>query len=154
MMKHLVIFFIVMLIFGVFITTGQELDEADAPQEIKSMLQEMRADEQRQLATVQLRHEDFPVPGQQSAEPPWKRVQGAQVRMGNRPAHVDYLKSFGDKLHAAGPTLDAAGNMNGSVVILDLESSADAEAFAVNDPYAQAGLFDKVTIQPWKKVLP
>lgn len=77
-----------------------------------------------------------------------------QVRMDNRPTHVEYLKSFGDKLHAAGPTLDAAENMNGSVVILDLDSLADAEAFAANDPYAKAGLFEKVVIQPWKKVLP
>ncbi len=77
-----------------------------------------------------------------------------QVRMDNRPAHVDYLKSFSDKLHAAGPTLDAEGNMNGSVVILDLETSSEAKAFAANDPYAKAGLFETVSIQPWKKVLP
>lgn len=77
-----------------------------------------------------------------------------QLRMDNRSAHVDYLKSFGGQLQSAGPTLDAAGNMNGSVVILDFESIADAEAFAANDPYAKAGLFDTVTIQPWKRVLP
>ncbi len=77
-----------------------------------------------------------------------------QVRMDNRPAHVDYLKSFGDKLHAAGPTLDTEENMNGSVVILNFESYSDAEDFAANDPYAKAGLFEKVIIQPWKKVLP
>ena len=76
------------------------------------------------------------------------------VRTENRPRHVDYLKSFGPKLHAAGPTLDEDGNMNGSLVILDLESQAEAEAFAANDPYAQADLFEKVSIQPWKKVLP
>ncbi|WP_303721534.1 YciI family protein [Malonomonas rubra] len=77
-----------------------------------------------------------------------------QVRMDNRPAHVDYLKSFGDKLFAAGPTLDSQENMNGSVVILDLETLSEAEAFAANDPYAKAGLFEKVSIQLWKKVLP
>lgn len=77
-----------------------------------------------------------------------------QVRMDNRPAHVEYLKSFGEKLQAAGPTLDAAENMNGSLVILDLADLADAEAFAANDPYAKAGLFEKIIIQPWKKVLP
>lgn len=76
------------------------------------------------------------------------------VRMDNRPDHVEYLKSYGNKLFAAGPTLDADENMNGSVVILDLESQADAEAFAANDPYAKAGLFESVSIQPWKKVLP
>ena len=77
-----------------------------------------------------------------------------QVRLDNRPEHVAYLKSFGDKLHAAGPTLDAAENMNGSLVIIDLESLTEAEAFAANDPYARAGLFERVSIQPWKKVLP
>ncbi len=77
-----------------------------------------------------------------------------QVRMDNRPAHVEYLKSFSDKLFAAGPTLDAEENMNGSVVILDLESISEAEKFAANDPYAKAGLFEKFSIQPWKKVLP
>ena len=77
-----------------------------------------------------------------------------QVRMDNRPAHVDYLKSFGDKLQAAGPTLDADENMNGSVVILALENKAAADEFAANDPYAKAGLFEQVIISPWKKVLP
>lgn len=77
-----------------------------------------------------------------------------QVRMDNRPAHVEYLQSFGASLQSAGPTLDADEQMNGSVVILDLESLAAAEAFAANDPYAKAGLFAKVIIQPWKKVLP
>jgi uncharacterized protein YciI len=44
--------------------------------------------------------------------------------------------------------------MNGSVVILDLEDRAAAEAFAAGDPYNQAGLFERVTISAWKKVLP
>ena len=61
------------------------------------------------------------------------------VRMDNRPAHIDYLKSFGEKLHAAGPTLSDDGTMNGSVIILELE---------------KAGLFSGVTISVWKKVLP
>jgi hypothetical protein len=39
-------------------------------------------------------------------------------------------------------------------VILDLEDLAAAEAFAANDPYARAGLFASVSIQPWKKALP
>lgn len=77
-----------------------------------------------------------------------------QVRMDNRPAHLEHLKSYGEKLHAAGPTLDEEGNMNGSVVILDLDDRAAAEAFAAEDPYNRAGLFASVTISAWKKVLP
>ena len=77
-----------------------------------------------------------------------------QVRTDNRSAHIDYLKSYGKKLHAAGPTLSDDGTMNGSVIILELENLADAEAFTANDPYNKAGLFADVTISAWKKVLP
>lgn len=78
-----------------------------------------------------------------------------QVRLDNRPVHVEYLKSYGDKLFAAGPTLsDEDDQMNGSVVILDLDTRAEAEEFCANDPYAKAGLFESVTISKWKKVLP
>jgi uncharacterized protein len=78
-----------------------------------------------------------------------------QVRMDNRPEHVEFLKSYGEKLFAAGPTLsDEDETMNGSVVILDLDSKAEAQNFCDNDPYAKAGLFESVTIAKWKKVLP
>jgi len=77
-----------------------------------------------------------------------------QVRMDNRSAHIDHLKSYGGKLDAAGPTLSDEGTMNGSVIILDLENLAEAEAFAANDPYKKAGLFASVSISAWKKVLP
>lgn len=78
-----------------------------------------------------------------------------QVRLDNRPAHVDYLKSFGDKLFAAGPCLsEGSEEMCGSVVILELDSRTEAEAFCAGDPYAKAGLFESVSIDLWKKVLP
>ncbi|MEE4254384.1 MAG: YciI family protein [Desulfuromusa sp.] len=76
------------------------------------------------------------------------------VRQENRPAHVEYLKSFGEKLFAAGALLDDNENMCGSVVILDLADKGEAEAFAAGDPYAKAGLFEQTTIDRWNKVLP
>ena len=76
------------------------------------------------------------------------------VRQENRPVHVEYLKSFGEKLFAAGAILDENENMCGSVVILDLADKAEAETFAAGDPYAKAGLFEQVTIDRWNKVLP
>ena len=76
------------------------------------------------------------------------------VRQANRPAHVEYLKSFGEKLFAAGAILDDDETMCGSVVILDVLDKSAAEAFAVGDPYAKAGLFEATTIDCWKKVLP
>jgi uncharacterized protein len=77
-----------------------------------------------------------------------------QVRLDNRAAHIEYLKSSGEKLFAAGPTLSDDGTMNGSVIIIDQENLATAENFAANDPYNKAGLFANVMVSTWKKVLP
>ncbi|MEM7225314.1 MAG: YciI family protein [Pseudomonadota bacterium] len=78
-----------------------------------------------------------------------------EVRAANRPDHLDYLKAQGDKLVAAGPTPSDDGSaVTGSLIIMEMADRAAAEAFAAADPYAQAGLFESVTIKPWKKVLP
>ncbi len=82
------------------------------------------------------------------------KADSLQIRQDNRPAHIEYLKSNLDILHAAGPVLNAAEQMCGSVIILDVADLAAAEAFAAGDPYAQAGLFESVTIDRWNKVLP
>lgn len=74
-----------------------------------------------------------------------------QTRLDNRPAHVDYLKTSG-VVSQAGPLLDGE-TMIGSLVILDVEDMAAAEAWAANDPYAKAGLFQSVELIPWKKVI-
>jgi uncharacterized protein YciI len=56
-------------------------------------------------------------------------------------------------LVAVGPTLD--GDLpNGSLIIIELDSLEDAQAFAEGDPYNKAGLFDSVSIKSWKKVFP
>lgn len=76
------------------------------------------------------------------------------VRMENRPAHIEFLKAHLDKMLCAGPTLDEEGNPSGSVLILDFDSLAEAEAWAAQDPYAIAGVFESVTVTAWKKVFP
>lgn len=77
------------------------------------------------------------------------------VRQENRAAHLAYLDKYGDKLFAAGATFaDDGTTMNGSLIILDLADLAEAKAFAAGDPYTRAGLFESVSIRPWKKVRP
>ena len=76
------------------------------------------------------------------------------VRMENRPAHVEFLKSLGEKLFAAGGILNEKEEMCGSIVIFDVADKTEVEAIAANDPYAKAGLFASVTIDRWNKVLP
>lgn len=81
-----------------------------------------------------------------------------EVRTANRLAHLDYLETHRDRLMCAGPLLaeagEAPGRMVGSLLILDLPNRKAAETFAADDPYAKAGLFESVTIHPWRKVLP
>lgn len=74
------------------------------------------------------------------------------VRMENRAAHLAYLEATG-VVSLAGPFLDAGGQPNGSMIVLDVADRAAAEAWAAADPYARAGLFDSVTIEAWRKVV-
>ena len=74
------------------------------------------------------------------------------IRKATREAHLDYVRTTG-VVAMAGPLLDAQGEMAGSLLILDVPDLAAAEAWAENDPYAGAGLFERVVIRPWKKVI-
>jgi uncharacterized protein len=75
-----------------------------------------------------------------------------QTRLDNRPAHVEYLKASG-VVELAGPFLDPEGNMTGSLIVLELPDLDAARTWAAADPYAQAGLFESVSIREWKKVI-
>lgn len=77
------------------------------------------------------------------------------VRTANRPKHLAYLEGFKDRIFAAGGMLTDDGNgMVGSLLVMDFPDRAAAEAFAAGDPYNQAGLFESVEVNPWRKVLP
>ena len=75
-----------------------------------------------------------------------------EVRKANRDAHLAHIASSG-VVEMAGPFLNDKGEMLGSLVILEVGSKAEAEAWAAADPYAKAGLFAKVRIEEWKKVI-
>jgi uncharacterized protein YciI len=78
-----------------------------------------------------------------------------QVRLDNRAAHLAFLETHEANLIAAGPLqTDDGSAMVGSLLIMDFEDRAAADAFAAADPYAAAGLFESVAIRRWKKVLP
>ncbi len=75
-----------------------------------------------------------------------------EVRKANREAHVAFLKAT-DAVEMAGPFLDDEGNMCGSLIVLNFETKAEAEAWAAEDPYKNAGLFESVEIIAWNKVI-
>ncbi len=84
------------------------------------------------------------------------------LRIQARPAHlvrVEALKASG-KLVIAGPhpaiddeNPDAEG-FSGSLIIAEFDSLAAAEAWAADDPYVAAGVYKKVTVKPFRQVLP
>lgn len=75
-----------------------------------------------------------------------------QVRLDNRAAHLAHIRATG-VVEMAGPFLDPQGTMTGSLIVLEVDSLQAARDWAAADPYAQAGLFDSVTIAEWKKVV-
>ncbi len=75
-----------------------------------------------------------------------------QTRLGNRAAHLAHIEATG-VVEMAGPFLDEAGQMTGSLIILQVETLIEAQAWAAADPYAKAGLFASVAIREWKKVV-
>ena len=74
------------------------------------------------------------------------------IRIKTHEAHLAYIKRTG-VVEMAGPFLDADGKMCGSLIILEIKDTASAEAWAENDPYNKAGLFESVTLKVWKKLI-
>ena len=65
------------------------------------------------------------------------KKNAAQVRLDNRPAHVEFLHSWGDAISLAGPLLsEDGGGMIGSMIVLDVESRADADRFVCDQQAA------------------
>jgi len=85
-----------------------------------------------------------------------------EARMAARPAHLERLVSLKEqgKLLVAGPhpAVDSedpgSAGFTGSLVIAEFASLNEAQAWADKDPYIDAGVYDKVTVKPYKKVLP
>jgi uncharacterized protein YciI len=75
-----------------------------------------------------------------------------EIRKANREAHLAYIESTG-VVNQAGPLLDDAGQMIGSLVILDVADMSAAQSWADGDPYAKAGLFESVELIAWKRVI-
>ena len=73
-------------------------------------------------------------------------------RMAARQAHLEYiehLKAEGKALFGAA-LLDGAGNMCGSVVVVEFPSRADVDAYLKGDPYVQNRVWDKIDVEPCK----
>ena len=72
------------------------------------------------------------------------------LRMATREAHLAYVGQHRAMLKVAGPLLDEAEGMAGSMFILEAPDRAAVEAFTAADPYSQAGLFGQVEIRGYR----
>lgn len=84
------------------------------------------------------------------------------LRKSARPAHLARLEALQEagRLLLAGPnpavdsTDPGEAGFTGSIVIAEFPSMAEAQAWADADPYVAAGVYQHVTVKPFKKVLP
>ena len=76
----------------------------------------------------------------------------AELRARVRPAHFDYLSARSAMILAGGALIsdDGTGG-HGGIILIDTDDRAEAEKFAREDPFNQAGLFAAVTITRWRK---
>ena len=85
-----------------------------------------------------------------------------QNRLAARPAHLERLNALLDegRLILAGPhpaidTEDPGeAGFSGSLIVAEFNSLEDAQTWADDDPYQQAGVYASVTVKPFKKVFP
>ncbi len=98
----------------------------------------------------------------------WYAVMSTDVanslesRLKTREAHVGRLKTLATegRLLIAGPhpAIDAEdpGNagFSGSLVVVNFPSLEEARQWADDDPYFAAGVYQSVTVKPFKQVLP
>ncbi len=83
-------------------------------------------------------------------------------RQRERPGHLARLQALLDagRLLVAGPcpAIDAedpgSAGFTGSVVIAEFDSLEDARAWADGDPYLSGGVYERVDVRPFRKVLP
>lgn len=83
-------------------------------------------------------------------------------RMTVRPEHLKRIQVLQDegRLVLAGPypAIDSQdpgpAGFSGSLIVAEFESLEEAQAWANADPYMSAGVYQKVTVKPFKKVLP
>jgi uncharacterized protein len=75
------------------------------------------------------------------------------VRARVRPEHRAWLRAPGSHrvtVRLGGPTLDAQGAMNGTLLVVEARDLEAVERFVADDPYSRNGLFERVEIRAWQ----
>lgn len=89
-------------------------------------------------------------------------ADSSPLRATARAQHIARLEQLAqnNRLALAGPHPANDGDLNGesgfsgSLIVAEFKSLAEAQAWADTDPYVAAGVYQRVTVKPFKKVLP
>ncbi len=98
----------------------------------------------------------------------WYMIHGTDTanslerRLAARPAHLKRLKQLQNqgRLLLAGPLPAVNSNdpgpagFSGSLIVAEFDSLEIARAWADADPYVAAGVYARVEVKPFRKVLP
>ena len=75
-----------------------------------------------------------------------------RIRAENREAHFAYLKKNENILVLGGATLaDESDARTGSLLVINVASRAEADAFAAGEPFNRAGLFSAYTVSRMRR---
>jgi len=89
-------------------------------------------------------------------------ADSAARRAAARPAHLDHIQALVDagRVVTAGPlpAIDSPdpgpAGMSGSLIVAEFDSLVAAAAWIEADPYVTQRVFARVTVKPFKQVLP
>nr|WP_315592758.1 YciI family protein [uncultured Cupriavidus sp.] len=80
------------------------------------------------------------------------KPNAVQVRLAHYDAHKAYLSAAKIRTLVSGPLLaDDGETMIGSFFLVEAEKKDEVVAFNANDPFAHAGLWQRVEIHPFNK---
>lgn len=90
------------------------------------------------------------------------RADSLESRLAVRPEHLKRIQALQDegRLILAGPhpAIDSndpgPAGFSGSLIVAEFDDLEAAKEWADADPYAHTGVYSKVVVKPFKKVLP
>jgi uncharacterized protein YciI len=82
------------------------------------------------------------------------RPGAGALRQATRADHLAYLETLpAGAVRVGGPMLGEDGAPVGSLLIYEAPDRATLDAWVAADPYATAGLFERVLVWPWRWVV-
>ena len=78
----------------------------------------------------------------------------AARRLEIRPEHKAYLAAVAERIAFAGPLLDDAGAMTGSLLVIDFADRAAALAWLEAEPFTRAGVYGTRQVMAFRNLWP